>query len=41
VLPFSTPVQRGWLSAPLDVSATFTDAQGKVVSQTRLTLAPR
>jgi len=40
VLPYSTPVQRGWLPAPLDVRATFSDAKGRVLSQTRLRLSP-
>ncbi|HLL84814.1 MAG TPA: hypothetical protein VK420_19250 [Longimicrobium sp.] len=41
VLAYSTPVQPGWLSAPLEVRASFTDARGQVLSQTRLTLSPR
>jgi anti-sigma factor RsiW len=40
-LPFSTPVQGGWLSGNLDVRARFTDAQGKPLGETRLTLTPR
>jgi anti-sigma factor RsiW len=41
LLPFSTPVQGGWLAGPLEVRATFTDARGKLLSQTRLTLSPK
>ena len=40
LLPFSTPVQRGWLAGPLEVRARFEDAQGRPVSSTRLTLSP-
>ncbi|MET0404276.1 MAG: hypothetical protein ABW123_17835, partial [Cystobacter sp.] len=40
-LPHSTPVQGGWLSGPLEVRARFWDAGGRVLSETRLTLAPR
>ncbi|HEX8440967.1 hypothetical protein [Archangium sp.] len=40
-LPFSTPVEGGWLAGPLDVEARFTDAQGRVLSQTKLKLTPR
>ncbi|MFP2910295.1 hypothetical protein ACLESD_35700, partial [Pyxidicoccus sp. 3LFB2] len=40
-LPFSTPVQGGWLSGNLDVRARFTDAQGQTLGETRLTLTPR
>ncbi|WP_395853888.1 hypothetical protein [Cystobacter fuscus] len=40
-LPYSTPVQDGWLSGPLEVRASFSDARGRVLSQTRLTLVPR
>ncbi|WP_043432999.1 hypothetical protein [Cystobacter fuscus] len=40
-LPYSTPVQGGWLSGPLEVRASFSDARGRVLSQTRLTLVPR
>jgi len=41
LLPHSTPVQGGWLAAPLKVRASFVDAQGRVVSETSLTLSPR
>lgn len=40
-LPYSTPVQGGWLSGPLEVRASFSDTRGRVLSQTRLTLVPR
>jgi hypothetical protein len=40
-LPFSTPVQSSWLTGPLPVRARFTDAQGRTVADTRLTLSPR
>ncbi|MCP3142974.1 hypothetical protein [Pyxidicoccus xibeiensis] len=40
-LPFSTPVQGGWLSGALDVRARFTDAQGRVLEESRVTLTPR
>jgi hypothetical protein len=40
-LPHSTPVQGGWLSGPLEVRASFSDARGRVLSQTRITLVPR
>jgi hypothetical protein len=39
-LPFSTPVQGGWLSGPLEVEVTFTDARGQRVSSSHLTLTP-
>lgn len=41
LLPFSTPVQEGWLAGPLEVRATFVNPQGRLLSQTRLTLSPR
>ncbi|MFL5357358.1 zf-HC2 domain-containing protein [Archangium sp.] len=41
LLPFSTPVQEGWLAGPLEVRATFMNAQGRLLSRTRLTLSPR
>jgi hypothetical protein len=40
-LSYSTPVQGGWLSAPLEVRARFSDARGRVLSQTQVTLSPR
>jgi hypothetical protein len=40
-LPFSTPVQGGWLTGPLEVEVTFTDARGNRVSKSHLTLTPR
>jgi hypothetical protein len=41
VLPFSTPVLRSWLPAPLEVQVSFTDAREQVISRTRITLSPR
>ncbi|OJT25871.1 hypothetical protein BO221_08505 [Archangium sp. Cb G35] len=41
LLPLSTPVQEGWLAGPLEVRATFEDAQGRPLSKTHLTLTPR
>ena len=38
-LPDSTPVQGDWLSQPLVVNASFSDARGQVLSQTHLTLS--
>lgn len=40
-LPFSTPVQGGWLSGALEVRARFTDARGQPLGETRVTLTPR
>ncbi|NRD58085.1 anti-sigma factor family protein [Corallococcus exiguus] len=40
-LPFSTPVQGGWLTGPVPVRARFTDAQGRTVADTQVTLKPR
>ncbi|WP_284665381.1 hypothetical protein [Myxococcus sp. SDU36] len=40
-LPYSTPVQGGWLSGALEVRARFTDAQGRPLAETRVTLTPR
>ncbi|WP_375770044.1 hypothetical protein NR798_03915 [Archangium gephyra] len=40
LLPFSTPVQEGWLAGPLEVRASFEDAQGRELSRTQLTLSP-
>ena len=40
-LPFSTPVQGGWLSGPLEVRARFTDARGQTLGETRVMLTPR
>ncbi|CAM3098320.1 hypothetical protein G4177_17005 [Corallococcus sp. ZKHCc1 1396] len=39
-LPFSTPVQGGWLTGPVLVRANFTDAQGRTVADTLVTLTP-
>jgi hypothetical protein len=41
LLPYSTPVQGGWLSGPLEVEARFTDAQGKPLARSRVTLTPQ
>jgi hypothetical protein len=41
LLPHSTPVQGGWLAGPLEVQASFTDARGRTLSKTHLTLSPR
>jgi hypothetical protein len=41
ILPFSTPVQEGWLSGALEVRARFTDARGQPLGETRVTLTPR
>jgi hypothetical protein len=40
-LPSSTPVQGGWLVGALEVRARFADAEGRTLSETRLTLTPR
>lgn len=37
-LSYSTPVQGGWLSAPLEVRARFTDEKGQVLGETEVTL---
>ena len=37
-LPYSTPVQGGWLTEPMEVRALFTDEKGQVVGQTAVTL---
>jgi anti-sigma factor RsiW len=39
-LSYSTPVQGGWLSAPLEVRARFTDEKGQVLGETEVTLTP-
>jgi hypothetical protein len=39
-LPDSTPVQGGWLAAPLQVKARFTDEKGKTLGETQVTLTP-
>ncbi|QRN96555.1 zf-HC2 domain-containing protein [Archangium violaceum] len=41
LLPYSTPVEGGWLAGPLEVQASFMDARGRPLSTTRLTLSPR
>jgi anti-sigma factor RsiW len=41
LLPFSTPVQEGWLAGPLEVRARFEDERGQELSRTHLTLSPR
>ena len=40
-LPYSTPVQGGWLNGALDVRARFVDEKGQPLGETRLTLTPR
>lgn len=40
-LPYSTPVQGGWLRGTLDVRARFVDAEGRALGETRVTLTPR
>ncbi len=37
---YSTPVQGGWLSEPLQVRARFEDAQGRALGETTVTLTP-
>lgn len=39
-LSYSTPVQGGWLSAPMEVRAQFTDDKGQVLGETQVTLTP-
>ncbi len=39
-LEYSTPVQGGWLSEPLQVRARFEDAQGRALGETTVTLKP-
>ncbi|SEU25822.1 hypothetical protein [Stigmatella erecta] len=39
-LAYSTPVQGGWLSQPLEVRARFTDERGALLGETRVTLTP-
>jgi anti-sigma factor RsiW len=39
-LDYSTPVQGGWLSEPLQVRARFEDAQGRALGETTVTLKP-
>jgi len=40
-LPYSTPVEGGWLAGPLEVEARFTDARGQPLGATHLRLSPR
>jgi anti-sigma factor RsiW len=40
LLEYSTPVQGGWLSAPLEVRARFVDEKGQLLSETQLRLTP-
>ncbi|TSC32239.1 hypothetical protein FOF48_09340 [Corallococcus sp. Z5C101001] len=40
-LSFSTPVRGGWLTGPVPVRARFTDAQGRTLADTQVTLTPR
>jgi hypothetical protein len=39
-LAYSTPVQGGWLSQPLEVRARFTDEHGALLGETQVTLTP-
>ncbi|ADO74547.1 anti-sigma factor family protein [Stigmatella aurantiaca] len=39
-LAYSTPVQGGWLSQPLEVRARFTDERGQLLGETQVTLTP-
>ena len=39
-LSYSTPVQGGWLSAPMEVRAQFTDDKGQVLGETQVMLTP-
>ncbi|MDC0710129.1 zf-HC2 domain-containing protein [Stigmatella sp. ncwal1] len=39
-LAYSTPVQGGWLSKPIEVRARFTDARGQLLGETQVTLTP-
>jgi hypothetical protein len=39
-LSYSTPVQGGWLSEPLEVRARFTDEKGQVLGETQVMLTP-
>jgi anti-sigma factor RsiW len=41
LLPYSTPVQGGWLSKPVKVEARFTDAQGRPLARSQLKLTPQ
>ena len=39
-LEYSTPVEGGWLAAPLEVRARFVDEKGQVLSETQVRLTP-
>jgi hypothetical protein len=39
-LAYSTPVQGGWLSQPIEVRARFTDERGVLLGETQVTLTP-
>ena len=39
-LAYSTPVQGGWLAAPLEVHARFTDEKGRMLGETQVVLTP-
>jgi anti-sigma factor RsiW len=39
-LEYSTPVQGGWLSAPLEVRARFVDEKGQLLGETQVRLTP-
>jgi len=40
LLEYSTPVQGGWLAAPLEVRARFVDEKGQVLDETQVRLTP-
>ncbi|MDY7233096.1 anti-sigma factor family protein [Hyalangium rubrum] len=39
-LSYSTPVQGGWLSSPMQVRARFEDEKGQLLNETQVTLTP-
>ena len=39
-LSYSTPVQGGWLAAPMEVRARFMDEKGRMLGETQVTLTP-
>jgi hypothetical protein len=39
-LEYSTPVEGGWLAAPLEVHARFVDEKGQLLSETQVKLIP-
>jgi len=40
LLEYSTPVEGGWLSAPLEVRARFVDEKGQLLDETQVRLTP-